>query len=240
MTTKLLSRYVDKVLLTVEEAEKYLPQGKNYLVTGTPIRQEILTADRAEARKKLGVGDRVCLLSFGGSLGATPINKAVADVIAHFKGRDALHQIHATGSYDYEDFPGMLAERQVSAAGDRHLDIREYLYDMAECLAAADIVLCRSGAVTLAELECVGRASILVPSPYLAENHQYHNAMVLAGKNAAIVIEEKDLSGEKLCAILEELIADPQEIRNLGRNAASLAITDANKRICNEIYALIR
>lgn len=240
VTTKLLARYVDKVLLTAAEAKKYLPEGKNYIVTGTPVRREILSANREEARKKLGVGERVCLLSFGGSLGATPINEAVADVIAHFKGKGTLHQIHATGSYDHEAFPEMLEKRNVKVEGDPHLDIREYIYDMPECIAAADIVLCRSGAATLAELQCAGRASILVPSPYLAENHQYHNAMTLASRNAAIVIEEKDLTGDRLCGILEELAADRGEIANLGRNAASMAIADANKRICNEIYGLMR
>jgi UDP-N-acetylglucosamine--N-acetylmuramyl-(pentapeptide) pyrophosphoryl-undecaprenol N-acetylglucosamine transferase len=238
VTTKLLARHVDKVLLAVGEAEAHLPKGRSYIVTGMPIRQELLFADRAKAREKLGVGDRICLLSTGGSLGATPINEAVADVMAHFQGRGILHHIHATGRLDWNDFPALLAARGVIPE-DPHMDIREYIYDMPDCMAAADLVISRCGMSTLTELECAGKASILIPSPYLAENHQYHNAMVLGAKNAAIVIEEKDLTGDKLCAVIEELAADPHEIKNLGKNASSLAIIDANQRICNEIYDLI-
>ena len=110
---------------------------------------------------------------------------------------------------------------------------------MADCLAAADLVICRSGAMTLTELEAAGRASILIPSPNVAENHQYHNAMVLAEHGAAVVIEEKDLTGERLCQTIEELIADPARLEELGMKAASLARLDANERISREILELI-
>ena len=110
---------------------------------------------------------------------------------------------------------------------------------MADCLAAADLVICRSGAITLTELEAAGRASILIPSPNVAENHQYHNAMVLAEHGAAVVIEEKDLTGERLCQTIEELIADPARLEELGKKAASLARLDANERISREILELI-
>ncbi|MCL2055687.1 MAG: undecaprenyldiphospho-muramoylpentapeptide beta-N-acetylglucosaminyltransferase [Oscillospiraceae bacterium] len=238
VTTKLLARYVDKVLLSVEEAKQHLPQNREYIVTGTPIRQEILFIDRAQARKKLGVGSRLCLLSIGGSLGAAPVNEAVAGVMGHFQGRGVLHHIHATGERGWASFQSLLEKNGV-APGDAHMDIREYIYDMQDCLVAADLAITRCGAVTLAELQCTGKPSILIPSPYLAENHQYHNAMVLANKNAAIVIEEKDLSAEKLCRLIEELANDPDELANLGKNAASLAVIDANRRICDEIYDLI-
>jgi UDP-N-acetylglucosamine--N-acetylmuramyl-(pentapeptide) pyrophosphoryl-undecaprenol N-acetylglucosamine transferase len=240
VTTKLLARYVDKLLLAVPEAMEHLPQGKEYVVTGNPIREEILFADREEARRRLGVGNRICLLTFGGSLGARRINEAVADVMAHYAGKDVLHQIHATGRYGAELFPELLRERGVDAASDTHLDIREYIHDMPECLAAADLVLCRAGAISLSELQAAGRASILIPSPNVAENHQYHNAMVLAHKNAAIVIEEKDLTGERLRKTIGQLVSDPQELANLGKNAASMAILDAAERICREIYEMLR
>ncbi|MDL2233006.1 undecaprenyldiphospho-muramoylpentapeptide beta-N-acetylglucosaminyltransferase [Ruminococcaceae bacterium OttesenSCG-928-L11] len=238
LTTKFLTKYVDKVLLTVEDAKQYLPQNREYIVTGTPIRQELLFADRDAERKRLGVGERICVLSVGGSLGATPINEAVAAVMAKFQGSGKLHHIHATGKLDWEEFPDVLKAQGVKA-DDPHLDIREYIYDMAECIAAADIVISRCGAVTLAELECAGKAMILIPSPYLAENHQYHNAMARVSKNAAVLIEEKDLTGDALCRVIEELAADPQRIQELGRNASRLAIVDANKRICDIIYDLM-
>ena len=103
---------------------------------------------------------------------------------------------------------------------------------------AADLVICRSGAMTLTELEAAGRASILIPSPNVAENHQYHNAMVLAEHGAAVVIEEKDLTGERLCQTIEELLSDPARLTELGKKAASLARLDANERISREILEL--
>jgi UDP-N-acetylglucosamine--N-acetylmuramyl-(pentapeptide) pyrophosphoryl-undecaprenol N-acetylglucosamine transferase len=239
LTTKFLVKDVDKVLLAVEATKEHLPSDREYTVTGMPIRQEILFADRAKARDKLGVGGKLCLLSIGGSLGAAPINEAVADVMKHYRGMGVLHHIHATGAAGKDAFAAMLAERGLDTS-DPALDVREYIHDMADCLAAADLVISRCGMSTLAELECAGKAAILIPSPYLAENHQYHNAMVLANKNAAIVIEEKDLTGEKLRSVIGELIGDRQELENLGKNALSLAVVDANRRICEEIYDLIK
>ncbi len=110
---------------------------------------------------------------------------------------------------------------------------------MAQCLAAADLVICRAGASTISELEAAGRASILIPSPNVAANHQYYNALVLAKRGAAILIEEKDLAGELLCQKVGELVDDPGRLRQLGENAQRLAILDANQRIYQEIMALL-
>lgn len=239
LTTKLVAKTADRVLLAVKEAQKYLPEGPEYVVTGTPIREEILTANRQAARNKLGVGDRVCILSFGGSLGAQRVNECVSDVVGWHAGSGKVHHIHATGSYGVELFPKLLREKGVSFQGDVHIDIREYINNMADCLAAADLVICRAGATTLSELEAAGRASILIPSPNVAENHQYHNAMVLQNKGAALVIEERDLTGPILTHAVEQLVENPQQLAELGRNAKSLALTDANRRIYEEILAVI-
>ena len=106
---------------------------------------------------------------------------------------------------------------------------------MYRCMAAADVVICRSGASSLSEVEAMGKASILIPSPNVAENHQYHNAMALVSKDAAVLIEEKDLTGERLAQELDRLLSSPQRRRQLEANAKALAITDANERI----YAVI-
>ena len=238
MTTRLIAKTADKVLLAVPEAAAHLECRREPIVTGSPVREEILFADRAAAREKLGVGDRVCILSFGGSLGAERINRAMAEVVAHFAPTGRTHHIHATGAYGTELFPECLRELGADITGDPHMDIREYIRDMADCLAAADLVICRSGAMTLTELEAAGRASILIPSPNVAENHQYHNAMVLAEHGAAVVIEEKDLTGERLCQTIEELLSDPAHLTELGKKAASLARLDANERISREILEL--
>lgn len=240
VTTKLLAKYVDKVFLDVEESKKYLPEGKTYVVTGNPVREEIFTADRKAAREFYGVGDRICLLSFGGSLGAQRLNEAVADLMAwHLKEKDFLH-IHGSGSYYGPDYySDLLKEKGIDAKKHDNLIIREYINDMPRCLAAADLVISRCGAITLAELKAAGRASILIPSPNVAENHQYHNAMVLENHGAAVVIEEKDLTGELLCQTVKELTEDPEKLRKLSENAAKMAVRDANERIRKEILSLL-
>ena len=238
VTTKLLAREVDVVLLAVEQAKEHLPKNGKYIITGNPVRPELTRANRDDARRKLGVGGRICIVSLGGSLGAERINEAMAETIAHFFTEGRLHHIHATGSYGVDSFPVSLRRHGLCPLGKEHLDIREYISDMADCMAAADLVICRAGAITLSELQTVGRASILIPSPNVSENHQYHNAMVLAEKNAAVVIEEKDLTGKLLCDTVKELIDDPQELVNMGRNAASMARLDAAKHISAEINVL--
>ena len=239
MTTKLLAKHVDKILLDVEESKKFLPEGKEYIVTGNPVRQEIFTASRKEAREFYNVGDRICILSFGGSLGAQRLNEAVSDLMAwHLAEKDFVH-IHGSGSYYGPSYYfDMLKEKGVDAHEHDGLIIREYINDMPRCLAAADLVISRCGAITLAELKAAGKASVLIPSPNVAENHQYHNAMVLENHGAGIVIEEKDLTGDLLCKTVKELTENPEKLRELSENAKALAVTDANERIRKEIISL--
>lgn len=239
VTTKLLSKYVDRVMLAVPEAKKYLNPNAHFVVTGNPVREAFFTADRDAVRKKMGLEGKICVLSFGGSLGARRVNEAMAELIAHNQNNPNIFHIHATGAYGTELFPQLLKEKGITnSKTNPNLDIREYIYDMPECFAAADLVIGRSGASTLSELEAAGKASILIPSPNVAENHQYHNAMTLVRKDAAVVIEEKDLTGKRLCDAFDRLFADPERLRRLGENAASLAINDANDRIYRQIIEL--
>ena len=239
VTTKLLSKYVDRVMLAVPEAKKYLNPNARFVVTGNPVREAFFTADRNAVRKRMGLEGKICVLSFGGSLGARRVNEAMAELIAHNQNNPNIFHIHATGAYGTELFPQLLKEKGITnSKTNPNLDIREYIYDMPECFAAADLVIGRSGASTLSELEAAGKASILIPSPNVAENHQYHNAMTLVRKDAAVVIEEKDLTGKRLCDAFDRLFADPERLRRLGENAASLAINDANDRIYRQIIEL--
>ncbi len=239
VTTKLLSKHVDLVMLAFPEAEKYLSPRCRYIVTGNPVREGFIYEKREECRKKLGIDDRVCILSYGGSLGAKRINEAIADLIAwHYRSGKIWH-IHATGRYGVDYLPELLQQKGVDVSGMENIDIREFLHNMPECMAAADLVIGRSGAITLCELEAAGKASILIPSPNVAENHQYHNAMVLAKDGAAVVIEEKDLTGERLIAEVERLIADPKQLQAIGQKAASHAVLDSTERMYKAIMALI-
>lgn len=240
VANKLAAKFVDKVLLAVEEAVPYMDKKANCIVTGNPVREEILFASREKARAKYGITEQLSLLTFGGSLGARRINEAVADLIAWHHDKGEIHHIHATGAYGVELLPTLLKERSVNLQGNKSILIKEYIDDMADCLAAADLVICRAGAITLSELEMAGKASILIPSPNVAANHQYHNAMVLKNHDAAMLIEEKDLTGAQLIEAVQTLMEDRTRLQVLGNNASKLAIPDANERIYNELMALIR
>lgn len=235
VTNRMLSRRADRTMLAVADAQKYLDPAARCSLTGNPVRQEVLRADREEARRKLGLDGRPLILSFGGSLGARKINEAAADLLVRSAKSGRFQHIHGYGQWG-KWFPGLLKEKGLDPDGQVGIDVREYIDDMPDCLAAADLVICRAGAITLSELQARGKASILIPSPNVAENHQYHNAMALVDRQAAVLIEEKDLTGEALCRKVEELFADPDAVRRLSENAAKMAIPDA----CARIYRIMK
>ena len=235
VTTKMLAPNVDAVMLAMPEAEKYLKLKKKPFITGNPVRQELLKISREEARAKLGLADNVpMLLSFGGSLGAMRINEAVSGLIKWHNGSDKFYHIHGTGKSGYSDFINSLKDVNLS---DK-IDIREYISDMDVCMAAADLIICRAGAITLSELLACGKPSILVPSPYVAENHQFHNAMTLKRIGAAEIIEEKDLNVDKLIQVVSNLIENKPRLSGMSAAARGGAIIDANERIYEIIMQL--
>lgn len=241
VTNKLLSKEVDYVMLTVEEALKFMDKSKfEYSVTGLPVRSNINTMSREEARKKLGFDDSFTILSFGGSLGAGCINETMTEVIKWHTGKKLpINHIHGYGGMGKDTFPRAMKAAGIPLKSDR-LRITEYINDMDVCLAAADLVICRSGASTLAELEAAGKASILIPSPIVAGNHQYHNAMVLGNAGAAVVIEQKDVTNEKMIAEIEKLYSDSEKVKEMSGNAAKLHLTDTNDRILNVVAKLFK
>lgn len=232
VTNKLLSKEVDHVMLTVIEALDYMDKGKfEYSVTGLPVRSSINSISKAEARRKLGFNDDFTVLSFGGSLGAGCINETMTAAIKwHTSEKLDINHIHGYGGMGKETFPQAMKAAGIPLKSDR-LRITEYINDMDVCLAAADLVICRSGASTLAELEAAGRASILIPSPIVAGNHQYHNAMVLGKAGAAVVIEQKDATPERLISEIKKLYEEPEKAEVMSECAKQLCVTDTNDRI---------
>ena len=237
VTNKLLAKQVDVVFAASADAVEKLGAPEKTLVVGNPVRPEVFAQDRAAARASIQAGNRLVLLSFGGSLGARRINEVVADLAAwHTKHLDLLH-IHATGSRGVELFHELAQEKGFADA--RQMQVREYIDDMPRMLAAADLVISRAGALTLAELEAAGRAAILIPSPNVAENHQYYNALELQKAGAAIVVEEKDLTGEKLIELVKELAAQPARLEEMGEKARSLAHPNSLNEICTRLRQLV-
>jgi UDP-N-acetylglucosamine--N-acetylmuramyl-(pentapeptide) pyrophosphoryl-undecaprenol N-acetylglucosamine transferase len=238
ITNKMLAKSVKKVMLAVPDAKKYFDKNADFVITGNPVRQEILTAKKEESRKELGLDNRPVVLSFGGSLGARKINEAVADLVAR-SGIDGRYQhIHAYGSYG-DWFPQLVEEKGTDIADCSNLDIRPYIDNMPTCMAAADLVICRAGAITLSEIQAMGKPAILIPSPNVAENHQYHNAMALVNAGAADIIEEKDLTGAALMRKTDKMLLNPEKLEKYSENSRKMAITDANERIYSVVKKVL-
>ena len=240
ITNKTLAKIVDKVMLTAEEAEKYMQCKNPPAVTGLPVRGEMLRADRDFARAKLGIKDnQKLILSMGGSLGAMTINNAMVDLITDNHKDESLYFIHAMGQYGLW-VPDKLKEKGVDLESAKNIELREYISDMDVCMPAADVVVCRAGASSLSELQALGKASILVPSPNVAENHQYHNAMALVNKGAALIIEEKDLTKEKMQSLFDSLVNDDENRLSVEANAKAMAVADAKEKIADIVLSLIK
>ena len=234
VTTKLLASGADAVMLAMPEAQKHLKLNKKPIITGNPIRTELLSISRQEARAKLGLDERPLILSFGGSLGARRINETVTGLIKWHNGTNKFYHIHATGKTGFDSMNQALKDVALS----KEINIREYINDMDLCMAAADLVICRAGAITLGELQACGKPAILIPSPYVAENHQYHNALTLKKIGAAELIEEKDLTEEKLIETVSYLIENKPKLEAMSEAAKKNAILDANQRIYDVLMKL--
>ena len=238
ITNKMLAKKAARVMLAMPAARDKFKGDYNFADTGNPIRGAILKEEKSSARKKLGLDECPVILSFGGSLGADNINKALADVISRSAKDGRYQHIHAYGQYG-KWFPELLKEKGADLEKASNLDIREYINDMPVCLAAADVVVARAGAMTLSEIQVKGKPSILIPSPNVAENHQYHNAMALVNKKAALMIEEKDLTPEKLTDAIDSLASDPRRLAEYSDNAKKMGIANASERIYDIIMEVV-
>ncbi len=230
VTTKLLAKKATRVLVVNEEAKKHLPSNIKISITGTPVRKKIATLDSKESRKKLNLNNNPVILSFGGSLGAKTINNVIAEMIIKQGNNSSYNFIHAYGKKGHV-FLNTLKENNIDIKNPQYI-IKEYIDNMAECLAAADVVICRAGATTISELQASKKPSILIPSPNVAENHQYYNALALVNSNAASMIEEKNLTYEKLINEVERILTSPKNIKaEYSRNLEKIAITNSTERI---------
>ncbi|MBD5384091.1 MAG: undecaprenyldiphospho-muramoylpentapeptide beta-N-acetylglucosaminyltransferase [Ruminococcaceae bacterium] len=238
MATKMLSEKADKVLLAVDDAKKHLKNTDRCAVTGNPLRTNIPIEEQSAARKRLGLPDGFTVLSFGGSLGANKITEAVAELIAWEKKTGGINHIHSFGSKNKDTFYAALEQSGAAEDKSRHI-FRDYIDNMYTCMCAADLIISRAGAMTITELTEIGRPSILVPYPAAAENHQYYNAMTLVNENAAILIEDKDLTRARLVDEVSKLYNDRVRLELMRENAAKMRKANAADIILSEIIDLV-
>ena len=240
LTTKALSKVVDRVMVGFEESRAHYDDPEKVVVTGTPVRGDFFKYTRQEARAKLGLADdRPLLLSYWGSLGAEVMNQKMVDFIAKecYEGAPIRH-IHGAG----RDFPWMQEEllRRGLKLGENGVEIREYIYDMPLVMAAADVVLCRAGASTISEITSIAKPSILVPSPNVTANHQEKNARVLADQGAAVLLREADCVGDTLYDTVSLLMRERDRRDSMVRSLNAMAVPNAGEKIYETLRDLLR
>lgn len=240
VAVKQLCGRVDRVFVNFEETAKYLKNIDKVMHVGNPLRGEFGTVDRDKARARLSISDeyKYFILSYGGSLGAERINEAVLELMRDYiaKRPDILH-VHATGAIEKD-----AAQEKFRAYGlEKYKNIRlvEYIYDMPLQMSAADVVISRAGAMTVSELSMMKKPCILIPSPNVTNNHQYKNAAVLANAGGAVLIEEKDLSGDRLVSEVSGILGEKVRRDIMSAAIEQFAVNDANKRIFNEVVRLV-
>ena len=233
LTTRKLSEVVDRVCLSFDASRKYFSCKEEKLVlTGNPTAPELGTCSVRKARSELGISAPF-LLSYGGSLGASAINQAVFTLAKDYSCRKPLFHTHAFGVREYDQWMNLEKNEGICRFGN--VKFCDYIYDMPKQMLAADLVISRSGAITLAELSCLGKPAILIPSPNVTDNHQYKNALVYAENGAAVLIEEKDLTPEKLMEEVDRIIHSPETLSKMSENMKKLAFPGATDRIWDEI-----
>lgn len=238
VTNKLLAKKAKVIMMTFAAAKEYFPADAPTVVTGLPVRGSLTKRTREQARHLLGFTGDMTILSFGGSQGAQCLNDLMPDLMKwHLDSNMRINHVHAYGKHGRDSVPQQLAA--LGIADDKRIRVTEYIHDMDVCLAAADLVISRAGASTLSELEAVGRASVLIPYPNAAENHQYFNAMVLGKAGAAIVIEQKDLTADRLREVISELYLEPAKRIAMGERAGALFRADTDDAIWEALKPLL-
>lgn len=228
LTNRLLSRKVNRVFIAFEDAAGYFRTKDKPVVVGNPVRRSFANLSREEARRSLGVADEdFVVLSFGGSLGARKINDEMKIAVERLRDRTGLKIFFVTGRRYYEEITSN------ADASDARVTYLRYIDDMPKYLSACDLAITRSGALTVSEITACGRASIMIPSPYVTNNHQYYNAKVVADRAGSILVEEKDLKPGMVADVIGRLMNDRDRVKRMERNSREIGRTDAADVMCD-------
>lgn len=235
LTNKFLSKFVDKVAICFEEAATYFPSNK-VVFTGNPRASEVVGQDGMKGRLSLGLSTTKPLVTiFGGSRGAKPINDAVLNMLPNLKNKE-YQVLYITGDVHFEKVISKVKEID----GLVNVKVVPFIYNMPEVLASTDVCVSRAGATTLAELTVLGIPSILIPSPYVTNNHQVKNAESLKKQDAAKIILEPELTDEVLLETIESIILDKEKTKQMKENAMKLGVPNATTKLVEVIEQLMK
>ena len=238
LTTRMAAGWASKVLICFEESAKHYKKPEKCIAVGMPVRREFILNDKAEARRRLGLDERPVILSTFGSQGAKMMNLAVADLmkLEQEAGHPYQH-IHGVGSFGWEWFPEKLSQLGVEQSA---FDIREFIYDMPEVMAAADVVISRAGASACNEIAASGTPCVLIPSPNVTDNHQEKNARAIAQRGGAVVLLEKDCTAQALLEHIRDILADGERYDAMCKAMKDSCTLDSAERICDIMESLIK
>jgi len=237
LTTKMLSGKVDRILTAFPGLEKQYKHPERVTVTGTPVRAGFAVLTKEEARDRLKLPDLPLVVSFWGSLGASGMNACMPDFIRRNCREHAFFHIHGTGGGEAAAQKLRAALEDVPAL-ETCTDVRPYIHDMDVVMTAADVVLCRAGASTIAELSLMGKPAVLVPSPNVTDNHQEKNARAVERAGGAVVLLEKECTGEKLYSTVADLLRDGEKLAGMAAGAAAAGNPQATDRIAEIVLSL--
>ena len=239
LTTRMVADRADRILVCFEESRSYYKNPDRVQVVGMPVREEFIYTSRADARARLGLDDRPLVVSAWGSLGAREMNKLITRFFAReCEAGTPWHHVHATGSYGWRWMPDYVREQGVDLEAHPDIVMCEYIYNMPDLMAAADLIITRAGASTLNEIEAAGTPCIIVPSPNVTDNHQEKNARVLERCGAAEVILEPGLTGDALFEAARSLLADSDRCAAMRSALRRMAVVDSAERILQTVFEL--
>ncbi len=234
---KMLEKRVDKIFLNFNEAREFFSEKEKIIHCGNPIREGFGAIEKSEARKRQAIKEDKVILCYGGSLGASAINEGALQIIENLILEDSnVRLIWASGKREYKKMYYKIKDLGYSSL--KNLDFNEYIYDMAEKIACADIVICRAGAMSISEMAFCKKCAILIPSPNVADNHQYKNAFALNAASAATLLPESEIF--KLTDIVKDLLDNSAKRQAFASRIARFSNPNANKIIYNEIRKLVK
>ena len=241
---KALAKNTDTILVGFKEAKEKIKKAKNIVYTGTPVKIKKINYTDTEKEKMIQDLDlstnKPIILIFGGSQGAQRINESIIGIIKNKLNKN-YQLIWATGPKQYDIIKEKLEDLQININRVNDVKIVPYIYDMEQIMNISDVIVSRSGAMTITEIAMLGKPSILIPLPNVSNNHQYYNAMVLKSKNAAEIILNEELKDEKvLDREIKKIIENKENMKKMGENALQTATTDAENKIYNEIKKLVK
>ena len=239
---KMMSKKADEILLGFEDAKKRLPKARKIEVTGTPTKLRkvnLSEQEKLEIQNSLGFNEKKStVLVFGGSQGAESINKSLIEIIS--KGLVNNYQIiWAAGPKQYEVIKEELAKLNINIDKIENVKIVPYIYNMQEVMNYSDLVICRSGAMTITEIALLNKPAIFIPFPFATENHQEYNAKVLANVNAAKIILDKDLNYDNLNNMINDILKDENLQKEMQKNCKKIAVDNVEERIYKEIKKIV-